>query len=64
MAQALFPRYAEAQTISFTDTRIKAKYVEYPSPGGTSGEMRGYLVQPSGEGPSFRPCSSSTRTAA
>ena len=42
----LFPRYAQAQTISFTDERIKAKYVEYPSPGGTSGEMRGYLVQP------------------
>jgi carboxymethylenebutenolidase len=47
MAQALFPRYVEAQTISFTDSRIKAKYVEYPSPGGSSGEMRGYLVQPS-----------------
>jgi carboxymethylenebutenolidase len=51
MAQALFPRYAEAQTISFTDPRIKAKYVEYPSPGGTSGEMRGYLVQPAANGP-------------
>lgn len=46
MAQALFPRYAEAMTVSFTDSRIKARYVEYPSPGGTSGEMRGYLVQP------------------
>lgn len=51
MAQALLPRYAEAQTISFTDERIKARYVEYPSPGGNSGEMRGYLVQPAGEGP-------------
>jgi carboxymethylenebutenolidase len=51
MAQALFPRYAEAQTISFTDDRIKAKYVEYPSPGGNSGRMRGYLVQPKGDGP-------------
>ncbi len=51
MAQALFPRYAQAQTISFTDERIKARYVEYPSPGGTSGQMRGYLVQPAGEGP-------------
>lgn len=51
MAQALLPRYAEAQTISFTDSRIKGTYVEYPSPGGTSGEMRGYLVQPTGEGP-------------
>ena len=51
MAQALLPRYALAQTISFTDQRIKAKYVTYPSPGGTSGTMRGYLVQPSGTGP-------------
>ena len=51
MAQALMPRYAEAQTISFTDERIRGLYVEYPSPGGTSGTMRGYLVQPAGEGP-------------
>ena len=51
MAQALMPRYAEAQTISFTDPRMKGTYVEYPSPGGTSGEMRGYLAQPAGEGP-------------
>ena len=51
MAQALLPRYAQAQTISFTDTRIKANYVNYPSPGGNSGQMRGYLVQPSGNGP-------------
>jgi carboxymethylenebutenolidase len=51
MAQALFPRYAEATTISFTDERIKANYVEYPSPGGSSGTMRGYLVQPTSTGP-------------
>jgi carboxymethylenebutenolidase len=51
MAESLLPRYAEAQTISFTDPRIKALYVTYPSPGGTSGEMRGYLVQPAGDGP-------------
>ncbi len=51
MAQALMPRYAEAQTISFTDSRMKGTYVEYPSPGGTSGMMRGYLVQPTGDGP-------------
>ncbi len=51
MAQALLPRYARAQTISFTDPRIKATYVTYPSPGGNSGTMRGYLVQPSGAGP-------------
>jgi carboxymethylenebutenolidase len=51
MAQSLLPRYANAQTISFTDKRMKARYVRYPSPGGTSGNMRGYLVQPDGAGP-------------
>jgi carboxymethylenebutenolidase len=51
MAQALLPRYAQAQTISFTDTRIKPEYVNYPSPGGNSGTMRGYLVAPAGKGP-------------
>jgi carboxymethylenebutenolidase len=50
-AQALLPHYARAQTISFTDTRIKAQYVSYASPGGSSGQMRGYLVQPAGSGP-------------
>lgn len=51
MAQALLPRYAQAQTISFTDQRIKANYVTYPSSEGNSGTMRGYLVQPAGQGP-------------
>ncbi len=51
MAESLLPRYAEAHTVSFTDKRIKGLYVDYPSPGGTSGEMRGYLVQPAGDGP-------------
>src|SRR3979409_2571158 len=51
MAQAPLPRYVQAQTISFTDERIKANYVTYPSPGGNSGTMRGYLVQPKGNGP-------------
>ncbi len=51
MAQSLLPRYAHAQTISFTDERIKATYVDYASPDGTSGDMRGYLVQPTTEGP-------------
>ena len=50
-AQALLPSYARAQTISFTDERIKATYVTYPSPGGNAGKMRGYLVQPIKEGP-------------
>lgn len=51
MAQALMPRYAQAQVISFTDARMKATYVTYPSPGGTSGTMRGYLARPTGQGP-------------
>jgi carboxymethylenebutenolidase len=51
MAQALLPRYAQAQTISFTDPRIKAQYLSYPSPGGNSDTMRGYLVRPTGQGP-------------
>lgn len=51
MANALLPQYAKAQMIKFTDTRIKPLYVEYDSPGGTSGKMRGYLVQPTGKGP-------------
>jgi carboxymethylenebutenolidase len=51
MAQALLPDYAKAQTISFTDDRIKAKYVTYDSSGGNGSNMRGYLVQPKGVGP-------------
>ena len=51
MAEALLPRYANAQTISFTDNRLKGTYVTYSSPGGNSGTMRGYLVQPAGSGP-------------
>jgi carboxymethylenebutenolidase len=51
MAQGLIPNYALAQTISFTDARIKAQYVTYPSSGGNGEKMRGYLVQPAGQGP-------------
>jgi len=50
-AQGLLPNYAKAQTISFTDARIKASYVTYPSPGGNGDKIRGYLVQPAGSGP-------------
>src|SRR5688572_31587301 len=39
-AQGLLPNYAKAQTVSFTDSRIKASYVTYSSPGG-NGEKRG-----------------------
>ncbi len=51
MAEALLPRYAEAQMVSFTDERITPRYVDYDSPGGSSGKMRGYLVKPAGDGP-------------
>jgi len=51
IAESLIPDYAKAQQIMFTDTRIKARYIDYPSPGGTSGTMRGYLVTPAGDGP-------------
>ena len=51
MAYGLMPDYARAQTISFTDSRIKAQYVSYASPGGNAEKMRGYLVQPAGQGP-------------
>ena len=51
MAYGLMPEYARAQTISFTDSRIKAQYVTYASPGGNGEKMRGYLVQPAGQGP-------------
>jgi carboxymethylenebutenolidase len=50
-ALSLLPDYARAQTISFTDPRIKAQYVTYASPGGNADKMRGYLVHPTGSGP-------------
>ncbi len=51
MAKLLLPDYVSAQEVSFTDTRLKATYVTYPSPGGNSETMKGYLVKPEGEGP-------------
>lgn len=51
MAQAMFPRYANAQTVANTDERIKTQYVQYPSAGGSSGQMRAYLVEPAKAGP-------------
>lgn len=50
-ATAMLPRYAEAALVSFTDERIRPRYVDYDSPGGNSGSMRGYLVTPAGAGP-------------
>jgi dienelactone hydrolase len=51
LAESMLPKYAETMTVSFTDERIKATWVDYDSPGGNSGRMRGYLVAPKGEGP-------------
>lgn len=45
LLQALSPQFAEAQQIKPDDARIKAEYVEYPSPNG-NGKLRGYLVKP------------------
>ena len=42
---ALSPRFAEAQQVTPTDTRLDARYVEYDSPRG-HGRARGYLVRP------------------
>ena len=50
-AISLLPDYARAQTISFTDSRIKANYVTYASPGGNAEKIRGYLVHPAKGGP-------------
>jgi carboxymethylenebutenolidase len=46
LLEQLSPKFAEAQVISPTDTRIKVQNVEYDSPNGY-GKMRGYLAQPS-----------------
>jgi carboxymethylenebutenolidase len=43
--EALNPKFAEAQQVPKDDTRIKAAYIEYPSPQGT-GTMKGYFVKP------------------
>ena len=45
LLEALSPRFAEAQQVPKTDPRIKAEYVELPSPQGY-GTARGYLVRP------------------
>jgi len=44
---ALQPRYAWAKQVAPEDSRIRADYVEYPSPNG-SGTMRGYMAVPEG----------------
>ncbi|RZI82726.1 MAG: dienelactone hydrolase family protein [Rubrivivax sp.] len=46
---ALSPRFALAQKVAPTDPRIKAEWVELPSPQG-NGKLRGYLVRPAKAG--------------
>jgi len=43
--QSLTPKFVEAQQIKADDGRLKAEYIEIPSPSG-NGKIRGYLVQP------------------
>src|SRR6266581_339102 len=45
LLEALSPRFADAQQVPKDDARLRAEYLEYPSPEG-SGTMRGYLVRP------------------
>jgi carboxymethylenebutenolidase len=45
LLEALNPKFAEAQQVPKDDKRVRAEYVEYPSPQG-SGTMKGYLVRP------------------
>lgn len=45
LLDALSPNFAAAQQVAKDDARIRAEYVEYPSPQGT-GTMKGYLVRP------------------
>ena len=45
LLDALNPNFAEAQQVPKDDKRLRAEYIEYPSPQG-SGKMRGYLVRP------------------
>ena len=45
LLDALNPSFAEAQQVQKDDLRLRAEYVEYPSPQG-SGTMKGYLARP------------------
>ena len=45
MLESLKPNFAWAQQVPKDDARIRAEYVEYPSPQG-SGTMRGYFARP------------------
>lgn len=42
----LSPQFAAAQQVPKDDARLKAEYVDYPSPQGNTGKTKGYLVRP------------------
>jgi carboxymethylenebutenolidase len=44
LLEALSPNFAAAQQVAPTDERIKAEFIEIPTPG--YGKVRGYLVKP------------------
>ncbi len=50
MAQAMMPNYARAETVPMNDPRIRAEWVEYPSPGGNGDKLKGYLAHPAQAG--------------
>ena len=45
LTSALLPDYAQAEQVSFNDSKIKASYANFNSPKG-SGDCQGYLVAP------------------
>ena len=45
LLEALNPKFAQAQQIAPGDERLRAEFVELPSPNG-NGKVRGYLVRP------------------
>lgn len=45
LLEALSPKFAAAQKVKPDDARLKAEFVEFPSPQGY-GKVRGYLVKP------------------
>lgn len=49
LLETLSPNYAWAQQVPKDDSRLKAEYVNYPSPQG-SGNIRGYLARPAKAG--------------
>lgn len=51
MGQSMLPDYEKTAQVSFNDPRITPRYVTYDSPGGNGDQMKGYLVEPVGDGP-------------